>query len=396
MTHTTLLNPVRSSPSRKISMTSKQTLCVLGAAAIASLSGASVLAQEGGYYYGGLSVGQSRAKIDDERITAGLLGAGLQTTSMSLDERSAAFKLFGGYQFNRYFALEGGYFDLGKFGYTSTTSPAGTLNGQIKLRGFNLDLVGTLPITDRLSAIGRVGAQVAKASDRFSGTGAVQVLEPNPHKRDANYKVGLGLQYEITPSFLIRGEAERYRINDAVGNRGDVNMFSVTLVMPFGRTAAPAPRSAMASSYVAPVPAAEPSPPPPVPAPLMRPRMSFSADSLFAFDAATLRPEGRSALDRFMAEVGSTQFDVITIEGHTDRLGAAAYNQKLSLRRADSVKAYFISRGRFAPDKFSVTGKGETEPVTRPEDCKGTAPTPALIACLQPDRRVVVEVNTVP
>lgn len=395
MTHP-LLSLVRPPPSRKTSMNSKHMLRVLGAAAIASLSGASALAQEGGYYYGGLSVGQSRARIDDERITAGLIAAGMQTTSMSLDERGTAFKLFGGYQFNRYFALEGGYFDLGKFGYTSTTSPAGTLNGQIKLRGFNLDLVGTLPITDRLSAIGRVGAQVAKASDTFSGTGAVQVLGPDPHKRDTNYKVGLGLQYEITPSFLIRGEAERYRINDAVGNRGDVNMFSVTLVMPFGRTAAPAPRSSTASAYVAPVPVAEPPPPAPVPATPTRPRMSFSADSLFAFDAATLRPEGRGALDRFMAEIGNMQFEVITIEGHTDRLGSAAYNQKLSLRRAESVKDYFISRGRFAPGKFAVTGKGEAAPITRPEDCKGTAPTAALIACLQPDRRVVVDVNTAP
>jgi OOP family OmpA-OmpF porin len=367
-------------------------LRLLSAAALGSLAGAGAVAQDNGYYYGGLSVGQSQANIDDERIRAGLLGAGLGTTSLSLNERGTAFKLFGGYQFNRYFALEGGYFDLGRFGYTATTFPTGTLDGQIKLRGFNLDLVGTLPISERLSVIGRVGAQIAKASDSFNGTGAVHVPNRNPSKRETNYKVGLGLQYEVTPSFLIRGEAERYRVNDAIGNRGDVNVFSVTLVFPFGRAVAPAARPAEVSSYVVPTPTAEAPPVQVVPPPARR-RVSFSADSLFAFDAATLRPEGRDALDRFMKDLSGLRFDVVYIEGHTDRLGSAAYNQKLSMRRADTVRQYFIAQGRFEPAKLVATGKGETAPVTLPGDCKGSAPTPALIACLQPDRRVVVEVS---
>lgn len=388
-----LFNPLRPSTARKTTMTSIRMLRALGLTGLGSIAAVSAMAQDAGYAYGGLSIGQSHARIDDERITNGLLGAGFRTTSMSLDESDTAFKLFGGYQFNRYVALEGGYFDLGKFGYTSTTVPAGTLHGQIKLRGFNLDLVGTLPLSERFSVIGRVGAQVAKASDSFSGTGAVQVLGPNPSKRDTNYKVGLGLQYEVNPSFLIRGEAERYRINDAVGNRGDINMFSVSLVFPIGRAPAPAPRAMPVSTYVAPAPVAQaprPAPPAPVPAPQ---RASFSADSLFAFDAATLRPEGRSALDGFVAQLGGLQFDAIAIEGHTDRLGSAAYNQTLSLRRAEAVKHYFVAQGRLAPEKLRVTGKGESAPVTRPEDCRGNTPTPALIACLQPDRRVVVEVN---
>jgi len=382
----------RPSNARKTLMKPVRMLRLLGLTGLGSLAAFSATAQEAGYYYGGLSIGQSHARIDDERITAGLLGAGLRTTSMSLDESDTAFKVFGGYQFNRYFAVEGGYFDLGKFGFTSTTLPAGTLQGQIKLRGFNVDLVGTLPVSERFSVIGRVGVQHARASDSFSGTGAVQVLGPNPSKRDTNYKVGLGLQYEVNPSFLVRGEAERYRIDDAVGNRGDINVFSVTLVFPFGRAPAPAPRSLPVSTYVAPAPAVEPPRPVPVPVP-PRQRASFSADSLFAFDAATLRPEGRAALDGFMAQLGGLQFDAIGIEGHTDRLGSAAYNQTLSLRRAEAVKGYFVAQGRLAPEKLTVTGRGESSPVTRPEDCRGNAPTPALIACLQPDRRVVVEVS---
>jgi OOP family OmpA-OmpF porin len=382
----------RPSNPRKTLMKPAHMLRVLGLAGLGSLTAFAATAQEAGYYYGGLSIGQSRARINDERITAGLLGAGLQTSTMSLDESDTAFKLIGGYQFNRYLAVEGGYFDLGKFGFTSTTRPAGTLSGQIKLRGFNLDLVGTLPLSERFAVIGRVGAQVARASDSFSGTGAVQILGPNPSKRDTSYKVGLGLQYEVSPSFLVRAEAERYRIDDAVGNRGDINMFSVSLVVPIGRVPAPAPRAMPVSSYVAPTLMAEL--PRPIPEPVApRQRASFSADSLFAFDAATLRPEGRSVLDGFMAQLGGLEFDTIGIEGHTDRLGAAAYNQRLSLRRAEAVKEHFVVQGRIAPEKLKVSGKGESSPITGPEDCKGQMATPQLIACLQPDRRVVVEVN---
>ena len=266
--------------------------------------------------------------------------------------------------------------------------------------------MGTLPLTARLSAIGRVGAQYASARDTFSGTGAVSVLNPNPSKRAANYKFGAGLQYELTPSMLLRGEAERYRINDAVGNRGDVNMFSVSLVIPFGRTPAPAPRPmAAAPAYVAPPPAPAPAPaPPPAPIVVVPPvapvavqpqirRVSFSADSLFTFDKSDVKPEGRAALDRFAKELVGTQFDVITVEGHTDRLGSNDYNQKLSSRRAESVKNYLVNSDGVAAAKITAIGKGELSPVTKPDDCKGTKPTAALIACLQPDRRVEVLVT---
>ena len=73
---------------------------------------------------GGLSVGQSRAKIDNERITNQLLGAGFTSESIIDDSRDDfAYKIFGGYKFNKFFAVEGGYFNLGQFGYTVTTVP---------------------------------------------------------------------------------------------------------------------------------------------------------------------------------------------------------------------------------------------------------------------------------
>ncbi len=184
-------------------------------------------------WYGGVNIGQSRAKIDNANITSNLLGSGFATNSISNDDRDTGYKLFAGYKYNRNFAVEAGYFDLGQFGFTATTVPAGTLNGRIKLKGVNLDAVGILPINEKFSAFGRIGVAYAEAQDSFSGTGAVNVLNSNPSKREANLKYGGGLQYDFTPSLGMRFEAERYRINDAVGSKGDVDLLSLGLVYRF-------------------------------------------------------------------------------------------------------------------------------------------------------------------
>jgi OOP family OmpA-OmpF porin len=394
-------------------MKTNHALRVSSLLGLGCLLAASSFAQDDRYFYGGLSLGQSRAKIDEERITASLLAGGLTTTSMTRDERHGSYKLFGGYQLNRHLAFEAGYFNLGKFGFTSTTLPAGTLDGRIRLDGLNLDLVGSWPLSERISLLGRVGAQYARARDSFAVTGAARVQDPHPTHKEFNPKLGVGLQYEVSRSMLVRGEAERYRINDAVGNHGDVNVFSLSLVFPFGRPPAAAPARALAPPppvaaapvYVAPAPepaivAPRPAPPvmaaapPPVVAPAPAPRrVKFSADSLFAFDQSVVSPAGKVALDAFSKDLQGASFDVIGVEGHTDRLGSAPYNQALSERRAQAVKTYLISVGGIAAAKVSAMGKGESEPITKPQDCPGSQRNAKLIACLQPDRRVEVEVT---
>jgi OOP family OmpA-OmpF porin len=384
---------------RKNIMNSIAPWRLAGIAGLTSLIAAPVLAQQDpGYFYGGASVGQSRARIADARITADLLSQGFVTSSMTRDEKETAWKAFGGYQFNRYIGVEAGYFSLGRFGFTSATTPAGSLDGRIRLHGVNLDLVGTLPMTERLSAIARIGAQYASAHDAFAGQGAVVVLSPNASKSETNYKFGAGLQYAFTPSLMLRGEAERYRINDAVGNQGDVNLYSVGLVFAFGRETPAAPHTMAAQADEAPPapppPVAVVAPPPPAPAPPLPPRrVSFAADTLFAFDRAALGPQGKVALDQFAHELAGMQFDRITVEGHTDRLGSQAYNQKLSTRRAEAVKDYLAGPGGVDAGRISAVGKSESEPVTKAGDCPGSKPSPKLIACLQPDRRVDVDVT---
>ena len=194
------------------------------------MGAASAQADDINGWYAGAGVGQSRSNFNNPGIAAGV---GSAATAISSSSNDTAYKLFGGYKFNRNFAVEGGYFDLGRFGFAATTVPAGTLNGNIKLKGVNLDAVGILPITENFSAFGRVGVNYAEARDSFSGTGAVNVLNSNPSKREANLKFGGGLQYDFTQSLGMRVEAERYRINDAVGSKGDIDLVSVGLVYRF-------------------------------------------------------------------------------------------------------------------------------------------------------------------
>ena len=117
-----------------------------------------------------------------------------------------------------------------------------------------------------------------------------------------------------------------------------------------------------------------------------------SADSLFDFDKSTVKPAGKQALDKFAADLRGANFDVITVTGHTDRIGSHAYNMKLSTRRAEAVKTYLVESAGIPAGKIEARGVDGANPVTKPGECKGKKATKKLIACLGPDRRVEVEV----
>lgn len=140
---------------------------------------------------------------------------------------------------------------------------------------------------------------------------------------------------------------------------------------------------------------AAPAPAAPAPAPVATPKpaakkVTLSADALFDFDKAVLRDEGKAKLDKLSEDVKGLNLEVIIATGHADRFGTDAYNQKLSEKRAQAVKAYLTDKGIEA-NRIFAEGKGETQPVTKPGDCKGPK-SKKVIACLQPDRRVDIEV----
>ncbi len=126
------------------------------------------------------------------------------------------------------------------------------------------------------------------------------------------------------------------------------------------------------------------------PQPILIKEVTLSTDALFQFDSANLDGLiGRKTLDRLAEDIQSQniEIDTIRIIGHTDRLGSEKYNQKLSENRANTVAEYLRSKG--LKGNIKTQGMGATSPIT--QNCQGTKPTPKLIECLQPDRRVNVE-----
>jgi len=158
--------------------------------------------------------------------------------------------------------------------------------------------------------------------------------------------------------------------------------------------AAPAPAAAPAAKP-APAPAAAPAPAPKPPAaPMDAPvtKITLQSKALFDFDKAVLTPAGSAAIDaEVIAKLPQvTKLDLVLVSGHTDRLGSDVYNQKLSERRADAVRDYLVSKG-VPKGKVETIGMGEKQPVTG-NACQQKN-RKELIACLQPDRRVEVEVK---
>jgi len=146
-----------------------------------------------------------------------------------------------------------------------------------------------------------------------------------------------------------------------------------------------------------PVPEAPPPRPAAAPAPVPRPaaapsgpkaeKITTASTVNFDFDRYVIRPDARGKLDDLVGRLRTVNLEVIIAIGHADRLGGDAYNMKLSVRRADSVKAYLVSKG-VATSRIYTEGKGERQPV---RDCKGSGKTKELIACLEPNRRVETE-----
>ncbi len=141
------------------------------------------------------------------------------------------------------------------------------------------------------------------------------------------------------------------------------------------KAAAPAPAPAPAAP-AAKAPAAKPAP-----APAVASKVTYAADAFFDFDKAVLKPEGKAKLDDLVSKVKGINLEVIIAVGHTDSVGSDAYNQKLSVRRSEAVKAYLVSKG-IEKNRVYTEGKGEKQPVADNKTKEGRAK----------NRRVEIEV----
>lgn len=137
---------------------------------------------------------------------------------------------------------------------------------------------------------------------------------------------------------------------------------------------APAPAAAPAAPVAAPKAA-------PAPAPVAAAKVTYAADAFFDFDKAVLKAEGKAKLDDLVGKVKGINLEVIIAVGHTDAVGADAYNQKLSVKRSEAVKAYLVSKG-IEKNRVYTEGKGEAQPVADNKTKEGRAK----------NRRVEIEV----
>ena len=148
---------------------------------------------------------------------------------------------------------------------------------------------------------------------------------------------------------------------------------------------APAPAAAPAPAPVAAAPVAPGAPAAPVapaqPAPPAASKVTYAADAFFDFDKSVLKQEGKAKLDDLVSKVKGINLEVIIAVGHTDSVGSDAYNQKLSVRRSEAVKAYLVSKG-IEKNRVYTEGKGEKQPVADNKTAEGRAK----------NRRVEIEV----
>ncbi len=251
-------------------------------------------------------------------------------------------------------------------------------------------------------------AGIGAGRNKLSYTGTPQVNALDNTKTSWLANVGLGAQYLINDSFGLQADIRQQwsrakgglvdTINGTNGNAtetvsntllnlGGIFRFGAPAPMPVVAAAEPAPAAVVATP--APAPVAEVAPTPLPAAEACKPTLetiTISAEKLFGFDKSKLQDDGKAALDEVAAKIkGNPDLELVLVTGHTDRIGSVAYNQKLSERRANQVKAYLVSQGVEA-SRLQAVGKGKSEPVEACTGVKGKK----LIQCLAPNRRVVI------
>jgi OOP family OmpA-OmpF porin len=175
------------------------------------------MAQSGldrGWYAGG-SIGQSDV---DESVAGGLI------TSGSVDGKDTGWKLYGGHMFNRNLGVELAYVDLGKTRYSGTFFGAPVIGGRVEVTGFNLAAIGAIPVSTAFSVFGKLGifSWDAEAKDTTAGV-------PFSERSDGNdVFFGAGVSYSFTRNLSLRGEWERFQLDDV-----DADLLSVGFVYRF-------------------------------------------------------------------------------------------------------------------------------------------------------------------
>jgi OOP family OmpA-OmpF porin len=289
-------------------------------------------------------------------------------TDFNFDRDNVGGGVFTGYQITNWLAAEGGYDYLGNMQLNGNNNVAGA---RLKSQGLQLSLKASYGITDNWDIYTRAGAMGYRAESNIDGK--------KQFETGVRPLVAMGTEYAFTPEWA--GRLEYQWVNNVgnanqIGVGADVSSVTAGLVYRFGQNAEVAP-------VVAPVATS---------AVVESKKFNLKSDVMFKYDSASLTAEGKTVIYQLYnkPELQAAKDKTTLVIGYSDRTGPAEYNQTLSARRAQAVVEELIQLGMPA-DNVKSEGRGANDSVTGSEcnNLKGNA----LINCLSPDRRVVVEIN---
>jgi OOP family OmpA-OmpF porin len=206
-------------------------------AAALALGSSCAFAQHAGPYIGA-SFGQTKADIDEGALDRDLRSAGFTTNGVRSDETDTGFKAFGGYRFNRNFALEASYLKLGEISANTTitnVAPPANVKATFSWEyGFAVEAVGILPVGNQLDLFGKLGGYMVKTKLKVDvqGAGSASLSDTDTN---TGLTYGIGAQYNFTPNFAVRTEWQQFKDvgTDKTGGSGDVSFLSVGILYRF-------------------------------------------------------------------------------------------------------------------------------------------------------------------
>ncbi|MBI3714938.1 MAG: outer membrane beta-barrel protein [Betaproteobacteria bacterium] len=171
-------------------------------------------------------------------MTTQFLDLGFTSAQTDNDTRGDAWRAFGGYQLHRYVALEAGWTDLGRFGFRSSVTPAGSLEERFSVKGFDAGVVGRWPVTEHIHLLARAGVFRAERKASFAATGSVDLLAGTVNMRtqkSSKSTFGAGADVDLTPHFTVRGEWARYRGlgDDLLQGSSNIDTYTIGLIYRF-------------------------------------------------------------------------------------------------------------------------------------------------------------------
>lgn len=180
------------------------------ASVIALLFASSAHAQ----FYVGATGGTSKSKLNADGLNVQFLDLGFTASRTQTDDNDSSARVFGGYQINRYLAVEAGYADLGELSFGAVVQPMGSLTKRIKTSGYDLSALVMYPVTDRFNVFARAGAARLERKSSFLTTGSVELLSAiiaNDKTTQNKTTFGAGVTFGITKNIWMRAEYAQYR-----------------------------------------------------------------------------------------------------------------------------------------------------------------------------------------